>query len=271
MESTQIGDGQEINTGEAGITAWFEALQERSDWVVYAAPDAAAGAPELSNRIWHDADLHLDASVRSPRAVAIAAWADAVTAGDLAKASDLTDKFDEFPLLLTRSLGEMRSYLRDRARPDRRTGLIASSQARRLRPFGVEMDGAFQGSVDWPRWFVDGQDEIRSSYALEVAASEFKCQGLEIDWAGLCWGCDFTWRPGGSWHAKRLSGGKWHEDSAVAYARNRYRVLLTRARHGLVIWVPDPDTATPLVDAAGLDRTADALLAAGARPLAEAA
>lgn len=166
----------------------------------------------------------------------------------------------------------MRSYLRDRARPDRRTGLIASSQARRLRPFGIEMDGAFQGDVHWPRWFVDDEDDIRSSYALEVAASEFKCQGLEIDWVGLCWGCDFTWHPeSGQWRARRLRGGTWQQDKAMAYARNRYRVLLTSARHGLVVWVPRVDAAIPLVDAEGLDRTADALLAAGAAPLEQAA
>ena len=263
-----VGGGQEINAGEAGITAWFDALRERSEWLIYAAPAVAASVPELSGQIRVDTDLHLDASVRSPRAVAIAAWADAVTAGNLEEANGLTEEFAEFPLLLTRSLGEMRRYLFDRARPDRRTGLIASSQARRLRPFGIEMDGAFQGDINWPRWFVDDQDDIRSSYALEVAASEFKCQGLEIDWVGLCWGCDFTWRPERRiWQVRRLRGGAWQQDNAVAYARNRYRVLLTRARYGLVIWVPHADTGIPLVDAEGLDRTADALIAAGATPL----
>lgn len=267
-----VGGGQEIHAGEAGIGAWLDALKERGDWRIHAAPDVAIGAPELADRIRADEDLHLDASVRSPRAVAIAAWADAVTTGDLATAQALVDDFGEFPLLLTRSLEEMRQYLRDRARPDRRTGLLASSQARRLRAFGIEMDGPFQSSVNWPRWFVDDQDDIRSSYALEVAASEFKCQGLEIDWGGLCWGCDFTWSPEvGSWRVRRLRGGTWQQDNAVAYARNRYRVLLTRARYGLVIWVPQPGPEVALVDAAALDYTADALLAAGATPLEQAA
>lgn len=263
-----IGDGQEINAGEAGISAWLEALREHEDWHIYAAPDVGASVPDLAERVHVDPDLHLDASVRSPRAVAITAWADAVMAGELGDARDLTANFGEFPLLLTRSLGEMRRYLYDRARPDRRTGLIASSQARRLRPFGIEMDGAFQGGIDWPRWFVDGQDDIRSSHALEVAASEFKCQGLEIDWVGLCWGCDVTWSTAGPpWTARRLRGGMWQQDNAIDYALNRYRVLLTRARHGLVIWVPQAGADHPLVDADGLDRTAEALLAAGALPL----
>jgi hypothetical protein len=267
-----VGGGQEINSGEAGITAWLDALKERSEWRIYIAPDMAPSASELSERLHVDSDLHLDASVRSPRAVAIAAWADAVVAGNFATAKELIDGFDEFPLLVTRSLDEMRRYLRDRARPDRRTGLLASSQARRLRPFGIEMDGAFQGDIDWPRWFVDDQDDIRSSYALEVAASEFKCQGLEIDWGGLCWGCDFVWdSEDASWQVKRLRGGAWHRDNAVSYAKNRYRVLLTRARYGLVIWIPKPEHQIPLVDAAGLNRTADVLLAAGAMPLEQAA
>jgi hypothetical protein len=263
-----IGEGQEINTGEAGIDAWLEALSGRPQWRICASGSVIARAGALADRIESNDALELDVSVRSPRASVTADWAEAVTAGKLSAAKEYAAMCDDFPLLLTRDLGAMRAYLRDRARPDRRTGLLASSQARRLRPFGIEMDGTFQGGIDWPRWFVDEAEDIRSSYVLEVAASEFKCQGLEIDWAGLCWGSDFTWdRVMKSWQVRRLSGGRWLRDNDEHHARNRYRVLLTRARYGLVVWVPKPSREIPLVDVHALEQTAEALLAAGCEML----
>ncbi len=170
-----VGDGQEINTGEAVIEEWFAALAARPQWKALGATEIAAKAP--SGAVQTDDALHLDVSVRSPRAAAIADWAGAVVRGDLGKAKTLTKTFTGYPLHLTRRLEELRAYLRDRAGPDRRPGLIASSQARRLRAFGLEMDGTFQGAIEWPHWFVDGPGDIRSSYVLEVAASEFRVPG----------------------------------------------------------------------------------------------
>jgi hypothetical protein len=174
----------------------------------------------------------------------------------------------EYPLLLTRDLASCREYLRDRARPDRRVGLLASAQARRLRAFGIEMDSSFQGGVNWPRWFVDSEGDVRSSYALEVAASEFKCQGLEIDWAGLCWGDDFTWQASKSaWRARKFIGSRWTADRDRHHAINRYRVLLTRARYGLVLWIPKPGPRVPHVDCDAFDSTFEALQCAGCASL----
>ena len=130
------------------------------------------------------------------------------------------------------------------------------------------MSNDFQGGVEWPNWFVDEPDDIRSSYQLEVAASEFKCQGLEIDWAGLCWGDDFVWDAvSEKWLSKRLRGSRWVIDNDKTFAENRYRVLLTRARFGLVIWIPRPQGHELLVDAEGLDRTEAAMIRAGAKRL----
>lgn len=264
-----VGEGQEINRGEAGIDAWIEALAKHPGWELVAPPGLADGASDLADRsVTELQELHLDVSVRSPRAKAIADWADALTRGEIDLAEQATGLFSGFPIFLTRDLEEMRSYLRDVASPDTRSGLLASAQARRLRPFGIEMAAGFHEGVDWGRWFVDPPGDIRSSYALEVAASEFSCQGLELDWVGLCWGTDFTWDlDSGDWRIQKLRGSKWVKDNAQAFARNRYRVLLTRARVGMVIWVPRAEHKVPLVDLEALDVTAGILEAAGCQPL----
>ena len=265
-----VGEGQEINRGEAGIGEWARALAERPGWGINSAPDVAAHFEGLSDRVTISDRLHLEVSVRSPRARALADWADNLVNGNLDSAGKGAVEFPEYPVLLTRSLDSMRNYLRDRATTGRRTGLLASSQARRLTPFGIEMSSTFQGGVDWPRWFVDGESDVRSSFNLEIAASEFKCQGLEIDWAGLCWGDDFFWSEEvNCWIARRLSGNRWKYDSDTTHARNRYRVLLTRARYGLVIWVPKPKGHELLVDSEPFEQTVNALLEAGASWLIE--
>jgi hypothetical protein len=267
-----VGEGQEINDGEAGVEAWIEAVEAHPTWSLHAAPSFAMRAASVHAKLTVDPALELEVSVRSPRARAIAQWAEAVTSGDIAGAATIARDFGSFPLRLTRDLAVAKRYLQDRARPDRRVGLLASSQARRLRAFGLEMDTGFQSAVNWPRWFVDPADDLRSSYTLEIAASEFKCQGLEIDWAGLCWGSDFTWDPATrQWRVQRLRGSSLMRDSRVTHAKNRYRVLLTRARFGLVIWIPkvSPEAPVLLVDGDALDASAEALIASGCLPLEE--
>ena len=260
-----VGEGQEINLGEAGIEEWATALETRPDWVVHVAPDLKAKFAQLGSRVVHSPALHLSVSVRAPRAQAIADWADAVVQGRLESARQIIKGFPEFPVLLTRSLDTMQAYLRDRSSPDRRTGLLASSQARRLRAFGLEVADANESSSKWPMWFVEDLPDIRSSSTLEVVASEFKVQGLELDWVGLCWGQDFAWSSAdGDWIGRRLSGTKWTTNSDMTYARNRYRVLLTRARYGMVIWVPEPRGHEPLVDPTIAEANVAALLQAGA-------
>jgi len=260
-----VGEGQEINLGEAGIEEWAKALETRPEWVVHVAPDLKPKFARLVSRVVLSPALHLSVSVRAPRAKAIADWADAVVQGRLASAQQIISGFPEFPILLTRSLDTMQAYLRDRSSPDRRTGLLASSQARRLRAFGLEVADANESSSKWPMWFVEDLPDIRSSSTLEVVASEFKVQGLELDWVGLCWGQDFAWSASdGDWIGRRLSGTKWNTDSNMTYARNRYRVLLTRARYGMVIWVPEPRGHEPLVDPTISEANVAALLQAGA-------
>lgn len=254
-----IGDGQEINTGEAGIQAWMEAIQASPEWSAVVPPALPQAIPNASIV----PSLHLSVGVRAPRAQALSDWVDSVLSGNAEQARFSRPIPSDYEIVLTRSLGTMRDFLTDRASADRRTGLLASAQARRLRPFGIEMSGAFQGDINWPRWFVDGQEDVRSSYSLEVAASEFKCQGLEIDLAGLCWGSDFL-RSAEGWRPRRMRGHRWVNDSTATMATNRYRVLLTRARYGLAIWLPKPTKEIALIDAEALDMTADFLANAGA-------
>ena len=261
-----VGEGQEINTGEAGIGEWMTALQRFPSWSVHVSPHIPHG---LGDRPAVSEDLHLSVGVRAPRAQALSDWVDALIEGRPSDALRALSRNQDYPVLLCRELDDMRAYLMDQPL-DRRVGLLASAQARRLRAFGIEMDGVFQGGVDWPRWFVDGREDIRSSYQLEVAASEFKCQGLEIDWAGLCWGSDFTWSQiDQEWTSRRLRGPKWVTDRDKTMAKNRYRVLLTRARYGLIIWVPRPSRSVPLVDLVALEETADFLLSCGVVPLSD--
>lgn len=260
-----VGEGQEINSGEAGIQEWTKALTDFPDWKIYVSPHVNH---QLGSRPTESLGLHLSVGARAPRAKYLADWVDAVVAGKSRAARDALAANQDYPILLTRDLEVARAYLRDRASPDRRTGLLASAQARRLRALGIEMSNDFQSGIHWPRWFVDGPNDIRSSYQLEVAASEFKCQGLEIDWVGLCWGSDFTWDPAANeWNTQRMVGPKWVTDKDKTRATNRYRVLLSRARYGMVIWVPRPPEHIPLIDTASLDATATFLEACGVEPL----
>ena len=263
-----VGEGQEINTGEAGIAEWTKALEQFPGWRVQVSPHVHQ---QLGDQAKVSPYLHLSVGVRAPRAQSLSEWVDAVVDGRSTDAYTALQNVQDYPIYLCRDLEEMRSYLRDRASSDRRVGLLASAQARRLRAFGIEMSNDFQGGVHWPKWFVDGPDDIRSSYLLEVAASEFKCQGLEIDWAGLCWGSDFTWNLAeNEWLCRKVSGSRWVTETDKTRAMNRYRVLLSRARYGMVIWVPKPLSPVPLVDAALADATASFLLKCGVVPLKEA-
>jgi len=262
-----VGEGQEINTGEAGIQSWVEALRVRPEWTAVAPEQFDAQGLEHSR---HDPALHLSVSVRSPRSQAISEWIDAVLAGDAESAKIVAAGVDGFPLVLSRDLEVVRGYLRDRMRIDRRVGLLASSQARRLRAFGIEMDAGFHGSVNWPAWFVHGPEDIRSSNTLEIAASEFKCQGLELDWTGICWGGDFLRDESRKdWAMRRVHGARWQQDANRDRVANRYRVLLSRARLGMAIWVPRPVSSMALYEVGEFDATAEFLIEAGVVSLDE--
>ncbi|NKC34308.1 DNA/RNA helicase domain-containing protein [Falsiroseomonas selenitidurans] len=279
-----IGNGQEINTGEAGLREWGSVIAATPGWRAVAARrvlDAAEPAQRLAegHPAWLrlDAALDLTVSLRSVRSEAAAAWVDAVLRGAVAEARAAADAGPEgLPFLLTRSLDAARRTLRQLTPGLRRAGFVRSSGARRLRAEGF--DAQLVGTEEPVAWFLERWPDIRASDALEVAATEYACQGLELDTVGLAWGGDFR-RHAGQWQARRFAGAGWQvvrNPAEAEFIRNTYRVLLTRARYETVIWVPpgsprDDPFHDPTRDAAEMDAIANFLAACGARPLPEAA
>jgi hypothetical protein len=272
-----IGQGQEINTGEAGLAEWGRVIATTPGWRAVAAPRALAGpqpaqrlAPGPAPWLTLDAALDLTVPIRSVRSDAGAAWVDAMLRQDVAQARALAA--ESLPYFVTRSLAEARAALRHFTPGLRRAGFVRSSGARRLRAEGF--DAQLIGTEEPVAWFLERWPDIRASDALEVAATEYTCQGLELDAVGLAWGGDLVRGPGG-WRCRSFAGRAWQQVKGAAeqdFIRNTYRVLLTRARYETVIWVPpgspgDDPFRDPTRPAAEMDAIADFLLACGARPL----
>jgi len=282
-----VGGGQEINDGEAGLSEWGRALTASAKrWTVYASPEALeGGAAVAGSRLFTDPDehsltmhpeqqLHLDVSVRSLKAASYSEWVNYVVLGDASHAAAVATKakaeHDSFPTLLTRSLDDARALLKSNTMGERRCGLVASSGATRLRAEGLEPDSTFHSEYPWNHWYLAGHRDVRSSHQLEVFATEFEIQGLELDWVGVCWGGDLIWSPQqGKWLTRKFSkmASKWsniRQESHETFRRNAYRVLLTRAREGIVLYVPAGDTTDPTRSPAEFDATADFLMECGA-------
>ncbi len=258
-----LGGGQEIYDGEGGLAAWGEALARDPAWTVHAPATRPADPRQRlpdSLKILRHADLHLATPVRAVRAPAIAEWTDAVLGDEPERAARIAA--DGIPFTLTRSLDDLRTALRQRG--TRTAGLIASSTARRLRAEGLGATLPHQDAAAVSHWFLARWTDIRSSDALEVVATEFAVQGLELDRAGLCWDGDLIRGPVG-WEARRFRATEWTRASASARANrlNAYRVLLTRARHGTVIWVPVGAGRDPTRDPARYDGIAAYLQSCG--------
>lgn len=265
-----VGGGQEIHDGEGGLAAWSAALQDRPDWQVHA-PAAACATPTARQRLSTsiavaDDALHLTTSIRSLRSRDAPAWVDAVLAGERGRAQELAAQH-AMPFTVVRDLAALRAGLRGLCRGTRRAGLVASSGARRLRAEGLGSVLPHDDPASVARWFLDRFPDIRASDALETAATEFFCQGLELDAAGLCWDGDLVWQAG-AWTARAFRGSAWTRMGPEKSANrlNAYRVLLTRARYHMFIWVPRGDVADATRDPRRLDDTADFLLSCGAHP-----
>lgn len=247
-----VGGGQEINTGEAGISEWIRALNDKfPHWHVHLSPQVTENgylniqaATLLSRSNIHLApDLHLAVSLRSYRAESVSQFIGAVLANQPAQARQLARELSNFPIFLTRNLHEARHWLRQRRRGPERAGLLASSNALRLKPEGIFV----KASIEPCKWFLASSDDIRSSSALEDAASEFAVQGLELDWACVAWDANLR-RDKNAWAAHAFSGTSWQtirQADRIRYLLNSYRVLLTRARQGMVIFIPKGDANDP--------------------------
>lgn len=242
-----VGGGQEINTGEAGLPEWFDALSHRfKDWDVYVSDQLQAYEYNRGHDLYEsinadrlniEQDMHLSVSIRSFRAEAVSDLVKHILDGDSKTAGELYDKVkDHYPIVITRELGRAKEWLRDKARGTERYGLVASSGAMRLKPLGLHL----RAKIDPVHWFLNEKDDVRSSFYLEDVATEFDIQGLELDWVCVAWDSNL-YRRDDDWVFRRFSGTSWKSiknDDLRLYLKNAYRVLLTRARQGMVILVP---------------------------------
>ncbi|MGI8922590.1 MAG: DUF2075 domain-containing protein [Fimbriimonadales bacterium] len=244
-----VGGGQEINTGEAGIRGWIEAI-ERSyrHWKVYISSrltDKEFDTGDLTELLLRAQarqveEMHLGVSMRSFRAENVSHLVKSLLDKHHASACQMAlECASTYPIALTRDIGLAKAWVRAKARGSERTGVVVSSQAERLRPQGIHV----KAPMNPVHWFLARKDDVRSSYYLEDVATEFHVQGLEIDWACVAWDADLRVTPTG-WQHWSFSGDKWkkiHQEDRRRYQLNAYRVLLTRARQGMVIVVPPGD------------------------------
>lgn len=259
-----VGGGQEINTGEAGISEWIECLNRSfPDWNIYVSSrltDSEYGAGKILEEIashknlFIKDELHLSVSMRSFRAEHVSLLVKQILDMDVKGAQNtLMQVKSKYPIVITRDVSKAKEWLKEQARGSERYGIVVSSQAERLKPHSVFV----KSPMDPIHWFLDGKEDVRSSYYLEDVATEFSIQGLELDWACIIWDADFRYTENG-WDYRSFVGSKWNYIKKVErqmYLKNAYRVLLTRARQGMVIVIPpgdpldhtrDPDFYNPI-------------------------
>ena len=242
-----IGGGQEINTGEAGLEEWINSFQYKfKDWKVHYSnliTDSKNYIKTLEQKNWlsnkakSESELHLSVSLRSFRSEKLSEFVHQFLELNTKKSKELYREIkDDFPIKSTRELSKAKDWIRKQAKGSERTRIIASSGAKRLRPLGINV----KNEISAPNWFLNDKKDIRSSYFLEEIATEFDIQGLEIDWSCLAWGANF-YIENNKWNYQTFRGFKWqniNQEISKSYLKNTYRVLLTRARQGMVIYLP---------------------------------
>ena len=244
-----VGGGQEINTGEAGIGEWIESLNKSySGWHIYLSSrltDSEYGAGKILNNLASrpnvvlEDELHLAVSMRSFRAENVSLLVKQLLDLDIEGARRTLRKINKYPIVITRNLVEAKKWLKKQARGSERYGIVVSSQAERLKPHAIFV----KSPMNPIHWFLNGKDDVRSSYYLEDVATEFHIQGLELDWVCVTWDADFRYSKEG-WKHLSFRGSRWtciRKEERKSYLKNAYRVLLTRARQGMVIVVPAGD------------------------------
>lgn len=249
-----VGNGQAINKGEAGLREWIESISRSyKDWEVYMSEyllkSGDVSQTELAlikQQLKPREDLHLKMSMRSFRSEKVSIFINQLLALQKEEAAETLKELENYPIVLTRSLDKAKQWLRDHARGSERYGLLASSKAERLKAININV----RYQPDFVHWFLENETDIRSSNALEDTLTEFKVQGLEIDWACVAWDADLRLnKEQTAWqHHQLRSGTKWQNIKKPInqqYQINAYRVLLTRARQGMVIIVPNGDNGVP--------------------------
>lgn len=248
-----VGGGQEIYNGEAGIIDWFRALQKKfRNWHIYLS-DKITDSEYVGNSSIEELltgcsyslrpALHLGVSLRSFRSEKLAEFVKLLLDNEPSAAAAVYSELSiHYPIILTRDLDKAKEWIRKKARGTERYGLLASSEGKRLRGIGIWVPSV----INHVGWFLNEKDNVDSSYFLEVAASEFKVQGLEIDYSILAWDADLR-RSGKCFDYFKFRGTRWNHVNNMQqqkYLKNAYRVLMTRARQGMIIFVPsgtDPE------------------------------
>lgn len=267
-----VGGGQEINRGEAGIAEWLHAIKgEFPHWRVHISPnltDEEYGATSMVSGmaplvpVEQHQSLHLSVSLRSFRAEHISSFIKALLDVDREAARTILARVQtSYPMALTRDLGIAKGWIRRKARGTERFGLIASSGAQRLKPHAIDV----RHEVDPVQWFLNEPDDTRSSYYMEDPATEFQVQGLELDWTCVTWDADLRF-DGTGWSHHSFKASRWenvNKQDRQRYLRNAYRVLLTRARQGMVIFVPPGSNDDSTRDPSFYDRTYEYLQSIG--------
>ena len=270
-----VGPGQEINRGEGGLPLWASAIANGEGWSGYASETALhdrAGLLGLGHSfdigeldLQLDPSLHLETNLRAYRSSLHGRWVEALLVGRIKDAATIAASMQHPPALVTRDLATLRNWLKKRRRGGHRVGLLASSNASRLIAEGIPPSPMSNKLDRVVHWFLRPTDDFRSSNALEVPLSEFVCQGLEIDYAGICWGNDLIWREQ-EWFPRKMRAPRWtrvKNRDARQFRINAYRVLLTRSRAGAAIFVPPGDREDSTRAPADFDQVACVLREAG--------
>lgn len=271
-----VGGGQEINTGEAGLSEWVIALKNHyPNWDIYYSNLITADNDYLNDetlKVWlkengnAETELHLSVSVRSFRSEKISSFVHAVIDGNAIQAKDILHEIDKlFPIRLTRDFNVAKEWLRKNKKGTERIGLVGSSGGRRLRPLGIDV----KNEITAEDWFLNDASDVRSSHYLELVATEFDIQGLEIDYVCLAWDINFNFN-NGEWNYQSFEGTKWkaiNSEIDKSYLRNAYRVLMTRARQGLIIFIPYGDNLDPTRPKELYDNTYNFLSSCGIQTL----
>ena len=243
-----LGEGQEINSGEEGLSTWIKAIQNRNKnrentWKI-TTPNSDFCEIPTTDSVFIDDDLRLKTIQRTDNSANISLWVQHFLLADFTKAREVRETFGNFPIYYTRELSTAKKWLRSKAAESSgRCGLVASSKSKRLLVYGIDAVADANRSFSWANWYLNNPPDLTSSGSLEVAATEYKCQGLELDYVGVCWSWDLVLQ-NKKWIPRSLTSAsaRWSTTKSKSHFQtNAYRVLLTRSRKGMIIWIPRGD------------------------------
>lgn len=258
-----VGGGQEINHNEAGLPEWFSVIRRRyQGWDVYLSHEMTDNEYLQNHNIedmleninpYHRPGLHLATSIRSFRSEHVSRFVKSLLDLDQVEAKKILNEMGKYQIVLTRDFSKAKEWLQKQARGSRRFGVVATAKSYRLRPHGIYAEL----KPDAVHWFLNSYEDTRSSFRLEYVATQFQVQGLELDWVCVAWDADLRYEKG-KWEYKEFRYASWidiKKDYRKRFLKNAYRVLLTRAREGMVIFVPEGDSEDDTRDSQFYDKT----------------